>query len=199
MKFKISLFMLLLSGAFLQASQLQQQEIESGNQLASPLHVHDRISQHLDQTVEHRKEILLWAAQTLTTSHMQPKITRGLLKDVCRELPQVLLETPIDKNVGNKVVEITDRFRDVSCSSCYRWVPCWKNYSNPKIKQEAIDLKNAINVSLEEINIQSGNSGTYVAPSYGSQQPSAPIAAAVYQNPAYIELNNQHKRFTEYE
>jgi hypothetical protein len=199
MKFNYSFFVVLLISGYLQGSQSKQQEVDPENQLASPLHVHDRISQHLEQAAEHRKEVLLWAAQTLTTSQMQPKITRGILKDVCRELPQVLLESPVDKNVGNKVTEISDRFRTVTCSSCYGCIPFWKNYANNQTRQEAIDLKNAINGSLQAINIQNGNSGVYVPPLYGAQEASAPIATAVYPDARFIEPNNQQKRYSEYE
>ncbi len=183
--------MVLLISGYLKSSQSPEQKIQLDENLSSPLHVHERITQHLEQTTEHRKEVLLWAAQKLTTSHIQPKITRGVLKDVCRELPQVLLQNPTDKNVGSKVTEITDRFLGVSCSSCYGCIPFWKNYSNPKIRQEAIDLKNAINISLQAINIQNGNSGVYVPPLYGAQEASAPIATVVYQDSRFIESNNQ--------
>ncbi len=194
MKFKINIFVLLLSSLFLQGSDFKMEL----NPLAEPLSfasgIDDQISQHLSDLELNRKEVLLQVAKALTISQDNPKITRGMLKEACTQLPQVLLKTPADNNIKIKVDNIHTRFRSAKCSSCYGYIPFWKSHSNGTIRQEAIDLKQAINISLFLEKNHTENSENYEAPSCAAQvssAPQAPVVTAVPYSPEFIAAKNE--------
>ena len=198
MKYALYIVILLSHSKLFQASELENQ---LNRPLVQEMDINDQISQHLLTTAENRKKVLLNCAQILTTSKIKNKITREDLKDVCRQLPQVLLDLPADKNVNHQVNKITTDFQGVTCSSCYGLISCWKSYSNARVRQEAIDLKNAINASLQDIDNQSGNLYSSTALSHDVQTGSTPVIATVLSqtsafnpafNPAFVQAKHEN-------
>jgi len=191
MKFRIHLSALLFVHALLQGSESKPGVNPLNESLSCAPHINDQISQHLSHLELNRKQVLLVSAQALTLSQTHPKITRGILKDVCEQLPQVLLDTPADNNIKTQVYSIQGRFHRARFSSCYGCIPFWKSHSNGIIRQEAIDLKQAINRSLYVEKLHHDASEHYEAPVSTAQAAFVPLQTAAPYNPEFIPTKNE--------
>ena len=176
----------------MQGSDFQKEVNPLTESLSVAPHIDEQISQHLSHLELNRKQVLLDAAKALTVSQMNPKITRGMLKDVSRDLQQVLLDTPADNNVKAEVLKINERFRGIKCSSCYGCIPFWKSHSNGTVRQEAIDLKQAINRSLYVEKLHDDASENYEAPVSTAQAALVPLQTAAPYNPEFIPTKNEN-------